>query len=416
MKIGFSTSVVQRGQSGVGQYVFALLRAFARLDEQHDFTLFVLKGDLPLFAEFADTMRIVPVAECFRRPVVNILWHQMHLPSLARAHRLDVLHIPSYRRLVWSHPCALVATIHDLAPFHIANKYDPLRTFYARVVARRLAQRQNAIIAISRNTARDIFRFFDVPRNHVRVIYNGLDHARFTPEGGPDAAARVRKLWKLDQPYFLYVSRLEHPAKNHVRLIAAFDHFKKATNSNWQLVLAGKDWHGAEAIHEAIAHSPFRHDIRNLGFVTDSDLPLLYRAAGACVYPSLFEGFGMPPVEAMACGCPVLSSDRGALGEVIGDAALIVDPDDVPDLSRKLRAMASDPDLRARLRERGLRQARRFDWAETAAATLELYKLAVSRRVGIHSGCDTDAGLYSRDARETRLHLRTNRGGLPRPR
>ena len=390
MKIGFSTSVVQRGQSGVGQYVFALLRAFAQMDEQHDFTLFVLRDDLPLFAEFADScggplMRIVPVAECFRSPVANIVWHQTHLPRIARRHRLDVLHVPSYRRLVWSHPCALVATIHDLAPFHVANKYDPLRMFYARVVARRLAQRQNAIVAISRNTARDIFRFFDVPRNRVRVIYNGLDHARFTPDGASEAATLVRKLWKLDQPYFLYVSRLEHPGKNHVRLIAAFDQFKNSTGSDWQLVLAGKDWNGAEAIHEAIARSPFRNDIRTLGFVADSELPLLYRAAGACVYPSLFEGFGMPPVEAMACGCPVLSSDRGALGEVIGDAALIVDPEDVPDLSRKLRAMASDADLRARLRERGLRQARRFDWRETAAATLEVYRRAAELNPGLRT-------------------------------
>jgi glycosyltransferase involved in cell wall biosynthesis len=374
MKIGISTSVVQRGQTGIAQYVFALLRAFARMEITDEFVLFVLRQDLPLFQEFRDQMQIVPVSEFFRRPELNILWHQTRLPRLARQHQLDVLHIPSYRRLVHAQPCAMVATIHDLAPFHIEAKYDPLRMFYGRVVARRLAQRQHSIIAISRNTARDIYRFFNVSRDRVRVIYNGLDHARFAPLTDDEAKAGVRQSLKIEHPFFLYVSRLEHPGKNHVRLIAAFEQFKQATHSPWQLVLAGKDWHRAEVIHEAIDRSPFRRDIRSLGFVADSELPSLYHAASACVYPSLFEGFGMPPVEAMACGCPVLCSDRGSLAEVIGEAALIADPEDVSDLARKLRAIAGDPDLRHRLRARGLRQARRFDWRETAAATLDLYE------------------------------------------
>jgi glycosyltransferase involved in cell wall biosynthesis len=382
MNIGISTSVVQRGQTGIGQYVLALLRAFARIDTPHKFFLFVLKQDLPLFAEFRERMRIVPVSECFRSPVLNILWHQTLLPRLARKNKLDLLHVPSYRRLLHPQPCALVSTIHDLAPFHVTAKYDPLRMFYGRVVVRRLARQQHSIIAISRNTARDIFRFFDVPRDRVRVIYNGLDHNRFTPHARETLRAQAQKRWQFQQPFFLYVSRLEHPAKNHVRLISAFDQFKQATNSPWQLVFAGKDWSGAESIHQMIQSSPFQQDIRSLGFVPDADLPALYHAADACVYPSLYEGFGMPPVEAMACGCSVLCSDRGALAEVIGDAALIVDPEDVPDLARKLRAMAGDPDLRRRLKERGLRQARRFDWQETALATLDLYE----RTVFLNSG------------------------------
>lgn len=365
MKIGFSTSVIQRGQTGIGQYVFALLRAFARSATPHRFVLFVLRDDLPLFAEFREQMEIVAVPESFRPPALNIAWHQTILPQLARRHQLDVLHVPSYRRLVRARPCAMVATIHDLAPFHITAKYDPLRTFYARVVVRKLAHRQHSIIAISRNTGRDICRYFEVPRDRVRVIYNGLDHERFAPK--PEAIPA-------NPPFFLYVSRLEHPGKNHVRLIQAFNQFKETTSSRWQLVLAGKDWSGAAAIHDAIQKSPFVKDIRCLGFVSDAELPTLYQAAGAFVYPSLYEGFGMPPVEAMACGLPVLCSDRGSLAEVTGDAALIVDPEDLSDLARKLRAMAVDEELRNRLRERGLRQARRFDWAETATATLDVYE------------------------------------------
>jgi glycosyltransferase involved in cell wall biosynthesis len=403
MNIGISTSVIQRGQTGIAQYVFALLRALLAQDQNHRFTAFVLKGDLPLFKDFTDALDIVTVPECFRHPVANIAWHQTILPHLARERELDVLHVPSYRRLLHAQPCALVATIHDLAPFHVTGKYDPLRMFYGRVVVKRLAQRQHSIIAISRNTARDIFRFFDVPRERVRVIYNGLDHQRFHPAEASVDRKEFQQRWKA--PFFLYVSRLEHPGKNHVRLITAFDRFKKSTRSNWQLVLAGKDWSGAEAIHEAIRQSPYHEDIRTLGFVSDTELPSLYHAASACVYPSLYEGFGMPPVEAMACGCPVVCSDRGALGEVIGDAALILDPEDIHDIARKLRAMASDPSLRERLRERGLRHARRFDWAETAAATLDLYQ----RTAAMRTGRAHKTVVYSQRAREPHLHLRTHR-------
>ena len=124
MNIGLSTSVIQRGKTGVAQYVFALVSALARHHTRHELTLFVLADDVPLFDFARESATLVPVSERFRPPVKDILWHQTVLPSLARAHRLDVLHVPSYRRMLWPRPCALVSTIHDLAPFHVAGKYD----------------------------------------------------------------------------------------------------------------------------------------------------------------------------------------------------------------------------------------------------------------------------------------------------
>src|SRR5882724_11651866 len=173
MRIGISTSVIQRGKTGIAQYLFALLRAFLPYANENHFVLLVLEEDLPLFDFAKDKMQIIPVAEKFRPPVKNILWHQRALPQLARALQLDVLHVPSYRRLLWSSPCPLVATIHDLAPFRIPKKYSSARMFYGRVIPRRLAHRQDAIIAISENTARDIREFFDVSPNRIKVIHNG---------------------------------------------------------------------------------------------------------------------------------------------------------------------------------------------------------------------------------------------------
>lgn len=378
MKIGLSTSVIQRGRSGVAQYVLALVRALRPHAAEHEFTLFVLEEDLPLFAFAEPWMQLVPVPERVRPPLRDIVWHQTALPRLARAHGLDVLHVPSYRRMLRAAPCPLVATIHDLAPFRFPGKYDWTRMLYGRVVARRLAHRQNEIIAVSKVTAHDIHAHFGVPRERVTVIPNGVDHARFFPGSRETAKRTVAQRHGVHGPFFLYVSRFEHPAKNHVRLIEAFDRFKNATNSEWQLVLGGSDWHGAEAIHTRVARSAFACDIRRLGFVAADDLPVWYRAADVFVYPSLFEGFGLPPIEAMACGCPVLCSRRGALGEVVGLAAATVDPEDVTAIQRELTLLAGDERLREMLRITGLERARNFDWAKTAAATLDAYTAAAT--------------------------------------
>ena len=380
MRIGISTSVIQRGKSGVGQHVLALVRALLPHAPRHEFTLFVLEQDLPLFAFAQGAMQIVPVAERHRPPLRDILWHQLELPTLARIHRLDVLHVPSYRRMLWRKPCALVATIHDLAPFRLPKKYDMLRMFYGRVVVRQLARRQDHIVAVSRDTANDITRYFRVPPARLTVVHNGLAHDRFSPDGAARDRAALAQKHGLTPPFFLYVSRLEHPAKNHARLIAAFNRFKTESPSPWQLVLCGSDWHGAEVIHDLVRRSPFAPDIRLMGFVADADLPAWYRAATVFVYPSLFEGFGLPPLEAMACGCPVLASSLGAVGEVCADAAVTANPLDVDDLTRQLTRLASDVGLRAQLRVAGLARAQQFDWRRTATATLEVYAHAIHAR------------------------------------
>jgi glycosyltransferase involved in cell wall biosynthesis len=376
MKIGLSTSVIQGGRTGIAEYVFALIRAFAAVAPDHEFVLFVLEKDCPLFAFAAANATLVPVPERFRPPLQDILWHQLTLPKLVRIHRLDVLHVPSYRRMLWPKPCPLVATVHDLAPFRIPGKYDRKRMFYGRVVARRLARRQDAIIAISQTTAEDMARFWKLSATRVAVIHQGVDRERFAPAPAGIAKAVGRDRFGLDRPFFLYVARLEHPAKNHLRLIAAFEKFKTTTHLPWQLVLAGQDWHGADVIHSAIQRSPCSADIRRLGFVAEEHLPMLYRAADAFVYPSLYEGFGLPPVEAMACGCPVICSTRGALGEVVGDAALLVNPEDSDELASALARVSTQEEVRRTLRQSGLERAAHFDWQRTAAQTLEVYERA----------------------------------------
>lgn len=374
MRIGISTSVIQRGRGGIGQYLFALLRGLSSTCPDQRFSLFVLDEDRPLFSFLNDQFEIVPVAEKHRPPIANIRWHQQALPRLCREMGLDIIHVPSYRRLLWSQPCARVATIHDLAPFRVAGKYDLARMLYGRVVVKRIARRQEAIIAVSHNTAADLQQFFGIPQSRIRVVHNGLEHARFYPRDTRSARASVAKKFNLSAPFFLYVARLEHPGKNHVRLIQAFEEFKQRTQSPCQLAFGGSDWHGAEVIHQRAAASPFAKEIHFLGFVSDEDLPPLYSAAEAFVYPSLYEGFGMPPVEAMACGCPVICSDRGSLGEVVSDAALIVDPENSGDMANALVRLAPGSNERKEWVRRGLIRATEFSWEKTARETFDVYQ------------------------------------------
>jgi glycosyltransferase involved in cell wall biosynthesis len=370
---------MQRGRSGVGQYVLSLVRALLPAAKHHEFTLFALEEDMKLLGFAAGSMNLEPVSERHRPPVRDILWHQTTLPRLARLRGIEVVHVPSYRRMLWPRPCALVSTIHDLAPFRLPGKYDWSRMLYGRVVARALARRQDEIIAVSRVTARDIEGFFRVPAERISVIPNGVDHGRFCPGSKARALGAVCAPLGLAGPFFLYVARLEHPAKNHMALIEAFDRFKAATGSSWRLVLAGGDWHGAPEIHGRVGASPYARAISVLGFVPAADLPDWYRAADVLVFPSLYEGFGLPPIEAMACGCPVLSSMEGALGDTVGNAAGRLDPRDVGQMTAQLTRAASDCEWRNRLTAAGLARALDFDWRATAEATLGVYARAAAR-------------------------------------
>jgi glycosyltransferase involved in cell wall biosynthesis len=378
MRVALSVSVIQRGQSGVATYVFGLLDGFREIGAKLDLVLFGLEEDESLFARWRDHLRWVAVPECYRPAVRNVWWHQTALRSLLRQERIDVLHIPSYRRIVVRPPCPQVVTIHDLAAFSLRTKYDRARMFYGTYVVKHLARQVEAITAVSHATAQDIDRYLGVPKNKVRVIWNGIDHRRFRPLPAQEVSAALDRFGQR-KPYFIYLARLEHPAKNHLRLIQAFEIYCRGFPAqSHELLLGGADWHGAEVIHQHIAHSPQRERIKTLGFVKDSDLPYWYAGAAAMIYPSLFEGFGLPPIEAMASGCPVISSDRGSLPEVVGNAARIVDPESVEAIAAAMVEMVFDRQFASKMIGQGLTRALDFSWAKVAEGVCRLYQEAVA--------------------------------------
>lgn len=377
LHVAISTSVNQRGKSGVATYLFGLIDGLLNCCPDIRLTLFGLTDDRPLFAPWLDRAAWAEVAETWRPALRDVVWHQLILPRRLRQIGADVVHIPSYRRILARPPCPQVVTIHDCAAFHVRGKYDAARMLYGRHVVPRLARSADRITTVSHATASDVEAFFNLPATSLNVIWNGIDHRRFCPASA-QALDAFRTRQNLAQPYIVYLARLEHPAKNQVRLIEALERLLAAQpDLPHMLVLAGADWHGAEVIHARVSASPVRHRIRTPGFVTAEELPLWYAGAELLAYPSLFEGFGLPPIEAMACGCPVVCSDRGALAEVVGDAARIVDPESAPAIAAGLREVLAAPD---KWRERGLARAQLFDWKRTAQATAALYHAVAGQK------------------------------------
>jgi glycosyltransferase involved in cell wall biosynthesis len=249
---------------------------------------------------------------------------------------------------------------------------------YIMQVLPAMMRRLDRVIAVSESTRLDLETFARVPDTRIDVIHNGADLQRFSPQAEPGEQARVQALLGTDAPYLLYIARLEHPGKNHVRLLEAFARLRRERALPHRLVLAGGRWSGAEAIDAKVTELGLEQAVVFPGFVPSELLPALYRGAELFVFPSLFEGFGIPVLEAMASGTPVCAADCSSIPEVVGDAGLLFDPASADAIAVSMGRLLDDADLRRQLVERGLAQAAGFSWDRTAAAVLT----AIQRTAG----------------------------------
>lgn len=361
----------------MGTYLQRILEVWNSLEDPSSIEILAHRAEEEVWGRNTFAKRWVN--DHFRGALPNILWHQSRLGAACREGKYDVLFLPAgNRRLPWSVPCASVGTVHDLSILHVPEKYNRARELYVTQVLPRFMNRLTRVITVSQSSKRDIVEHAGVPAAKVTVIPNGVDHRRFHPRDRDQAKRRATALIGTEDPFILYVSRIEHPGKNHVRLIEAFSRFKATGGHPHKLVLAGKDWTRADEVHRAAEASPFTSDIFFLGFVGLEDLPDLYAASEMTAFPSLYEGFGIPVLEAMACGAPVACSNTSSLPEVAGDAALLFDPQDPVSIAESLSRLTRDQDLRGRLITKGLSRCRRFSWEATASRTLEVLREAHS--------------------------------------
>ncbi len=244
--------------------------------------------------------------------------------------------------------------------------------FYVRRVLPKLIRSLTRVITVSQSSKQDIVSWTGVSNDRVEVIPLAADPTMFFPRDPRPSADRVAAKFGIHKPFILYLSRIEHPGKNHLTLIRAFDRLKQNSDIPHQLVLAGSDWTRAQEVHFAAEQQASRQDIVFTGFVPDSDVPDLYCASDLFVFPSLFEGFGLPVLEAMRCGIPVACSNVSSIPEVAGDAARLFDPHNTDDIANAMREILTDQPLRHRCVQRGLTCSKAFTWDLTARRTLQV--------------------------------------------
>jgi glycosyltransferase involved in cell wall biosynthesis len=347
-----ATYSLGRELTGIGIYSAKIIEALVR---QAPDAHFLLTYRSHRFLRALATPR--PAANCSRRLLAEPL-------CFFSRHRVSVFHGLNQRLPRCQFP-RTVTTFHDLFVFTADYSSPEFRRRFV-ALARDAANRSDHIIAVSQFTAEEIVRHLHYPQEQITVIHHGVDPI---PEFSAEELQRFRRQHALEKPFFLNVGVLDR-RKNVRRLVEAFERIP----SDCLLVLAGGVGYGSEEIQEKIHASPARARIRVLGHASRSLLARLYRTASALVFPSLDEGFGMPVLEAMTASLPVVTSNRSALPEVVGDAALLVDPEQTDDIQRALERIVSESDLRSRLMQAGLKRARSFTWEKAATATLGTYR------------------------------------------
>lgn len=311
-----------------------------------------------------------------RSPWRRIAWEQTRLAGLTRG--LDLLHGLAFAAPLVA-ACPTVITVHDLSFLRFPAAFRPFNRHYLSLFTRWSTRRAARVIAVSESTRQDVITFCSVPPERVVVVPNGVSE-HFTP-AAPAAVAEFRTRASLPERFILFLGTLE-PRKNIAGLLDAYALARKASPQPLpKLVIAGgKGWY-YQTIFARVTELGLTGDVVFPGYVPGEELPWWYRAAEVFVYPSQFEGFGLPILEAMACGTPVITTDASSLPEVAGDAALLTPPDETPALADALLRVLADPQRRAEMRGAGLRQAARFPWTRTAAETVAVYRAALGLAV-----------------------------------
>lgn len=370
MRIAIDAHSVGTGLGGNESYATNLIEALAAIDQVNNYTLYVTTREArerfsnrwPNFAVRAT----LPHTPLIRIPVT--------LSAELRRNPVDVLHVqftsPPFL------PCPLVVSIHDLSFEHLPETFKRRSRTQLRLTVRRSARKAAQIVALSEYGRNDIIKTYEISPARISVIPLAAP-ANFGPVEDEKELQRVRQTYGIEGDYILCVGSIQ-PRKNLSRLLGAYSRLRVAQPESKlpQLVLAGKfAWLYAETLR-TIKELRLGNSVVLTGYVPQADLASLYSGALCFVYPSYFEGFGLPPLEAMKCGAPVIVGNKTSLPEIVGDAGLLVDPFDVDDIAAAIRRMVTEPDLRAQLRGKGLERSRLFDWRETARQTLDVYKKA----------------------------------------
>lgn len=364
MRIAINARALKPQKTGIGNYISHLITEIAKLDRQNQYVVFYDAADTGEYMTLVKQDNFEEVL-C---PQVEF-WEQICLPTELEKRRIDLYHSTAFV-IPLIKPCPMIVTFHDLTYKLFPDNLGRALSEYYERWAEVSAWNADCIISDSDNTARDLMKFYHIPREKIETVLLAV-----SPQYRPLPAVNyewIRRRYRLRNKYVLFVGTIE-PRKNLERMLEAFRKVKQDNRIEHQLVLVGKERPNHD-ISKIIKKLGIEEEVRITEYVPDTALPLLYNAADVFVYVSLYEGFGLPPLEAMSCGTPVITSNTSSLPEVVGDAAITVNPYDVDEIANAMYTVLTDDALKHNLIARGIARSQLFSWEKVARETLSIYE------------------------------------------
>ena len=373
MKIAIDLTQIPDKLTGVGFYMENLVKALALIDASNDYIIFVRKPTKGYFKVDQPNFKYI-IIPTYPMPL-RVLWEQLALPLRLLAQRCVVLHSPHYTTPLLGWWFKRVVTFPDLTFYLFPQMHQKFKTVYFQAMMRLSSRIADAIISISYSTSQDIARIFITPAGKINTIHLAASSIYRADIPGGDIRQILGK-YGIPEKYILYVGTIE-PRKNILGLVKAYLASSPTLKAQYKLVIVGKKgWHYAE-LFTFLEDRQEKKDIIFTGYAQEEDLPYLFNGASLFVYPSFYEGFGIPVLEAMACGVPVITSNISSMPEVVGKAGLLVDPNNHKEISSAMEKALTDVALREKMRTEGLKQEKQFSWEKCAGETLRVYEKVV---------------------------------------
>jgi glycosyltransferase involved in cell wall biosynthesis len=369
MRIGIDATALPPQPVGAGNYIIQLIRALAAQESDHDFVVFAQpRGQDMIALPEGSPVERVTVEE--RSPGSRLIWEQVQFPKLIRVSGVELLHSTHYTRPTWL-ACKSVVTFHDMTFFLYPELHTWARRFYFPKMMRMSASRADELITVSDSTRDDIVRLLGIDPKKITTTHLGVNPG-YKPIDDQNKKRSVIEKYALPEKFILFVGLVE-PRKNLPVLI---DAFKRLIDEefNFKLILVGRFGWMYEKVFDQVKELGLENMVQFLGYVPQEDLPVVYNLARLFVYPTIYEGFGLPVLEAMACGIPVITSDVSSLPEIVGEAGILTPVNDSDALFEAIVQGLTDSDLRQELIHKGPRRAANFSWAKTAQLTLQVYQ------------------------------------------
>jgi len=374
MKIGINFNSNYEFISGVEYYSLGLINALVNIDKENEYVIYTNRADL--IRENTNSPDNITIYESkhTNTRAARIFWEHTQLPHLAQKHGIDILHCPSYITPLRRTNIPYVVTIHDTIAIDHPEWCKPTNALYYNLFMKKSSQKASSIISVSERTADDVKRNFNLPCSKIHVVHSGIDKIFNTHKDIP-GFQKIKTKYNLPEKYILYVGNIE-PKKNLSLTLSLQKHLHQ-NGFPHKLVIIGKRAWGTKKELVEITKESKSNNIICTGYVQRNELPLIYQNADVFVFPSLYEGFGFPPLEAMACGTPVVSTSKGIPSSSVAKAAFIIDPFNTKQILQATATIINNVSLQQRLIKSGLEVSSHFNWEKTAAKTISIYEKAV---------------------------------------